>query len=114
DPSFTARFQREARLSAQLRHPHVVPLADAGESEGMLYLAMGYIDGVDLAHVLAFEGPLHPRLIAVIVAQLASALDAASELGLVHRDVKPANVLIDSRDGEPCVYLSDFGVSKHV
>ena len=114
DPSFSARFKREARLSAQLRHPHVVPLADAGESEGTLFLAMDYIDGVDLAHVLAFEEALHPRVIAAIVAQLASALDAASELGLVHRDVKPANVLIESRGGEPSIYLADFGVSKHV
>jgi len=114
DVSFSARFKREARLSAQLRHPHVVPLVDAGESNGTLYLAMEYIDGVDLAHVIAFEGSLHPRVIAAIVAQLAAALDSASELGLVHRDVKAANVLIGNRSGEPYAYLTDFGVSKHV
>ena len=114
DVGFSARFKREARLSAELRHPHVVPLVDAGESEGTLYLAMDYIDGVDLAHVIAFEGALHPRVIAAIVAQLGAALDSAAELGLVHRDVKPANVLIESRGGDPYAYLTDFGVSKHV
>lgn len=114
DAGFSARFKREARLSAQLQHPHVVPLVDAGESEGTLYLAMDYIDGVDLAHVIAFAGAIHPRVIAAIVAQLAAALDSASELGLVHRDVKPGNVLIESRGGGPYAYLTDFGVSKHV
>jgi serine/threonine protein kinase len=114
DVGFSARFKREARLSGELRHPHVVGLVEAGESEGTLYLAMDYIDGVDLAHVIAFEGALHPRVIAAIVAQVGDALDAAAALGLVHRDVKPANVLLETRDGEPNAYLSDFGVSKHV
>jgi serine/threonine-protein kinase len=114
DVSFSARFKREARLGTELRHPHVVPLVGAGESQGVLYLAMDYIDGVDLAHVIAFQGPLHPRVIAAVVAQLGAALDAAAELGLVHRDVKPANVLIESRDGDPYAYLTDLGVSKHV
>jgi serine/threonine protein kinase len=114
DLGFSARFKREARLSAELRHPHVVPLVDAGESDGTLYLAMDYIDGVDLAHVIAYEGSLHPRVIAAVVAQLAAALDSASDLGLVHRDVKPANVLIERRGGDLHAYLTDFGVSKHV
>ncbi len=114
DTMFAARFEREARLTKQLAHPHIVPLADAGTHDGVLYMAMDYIDGVDLAYVIAVEDALHPRLAAAIVGQVGAALDSASELGLVHRDVKPANVLIETRGGEPHVYLTDFGVSKHV
>ena len=114
DPVFSARFSREAELGRRLNHPHIVPLLEAGQSEGVLYLTMAYIDGTDLCALLAEHGPLHPALAAAIVAQLAAALDAAAQLGLVHRDVKPANVLIESRDGDPHAYLADFGVSRDV
>lgn len=114
DPVFGARFVREARLGRQLSHPHIVPLLDSGQSEDVLYLVMAYIDGIDLAALLAEHGSLHPALAATIVEQLAAALDAAREKGLVHRDVKPANVLLASRDAKPHAYLADFGVCRHV
>jgi serine/threonine-protein kinase len=114
DPVFSARFEREARLSAQLRHPHIVPVAAAGEFEDVLFLAMAYIDGIDLAAIIADRGRLHPRQMATVVGHVASALDAAAELGLVHRDVKPANVLLEDRQGTAHAYLADFGVSKHM
>ncbi len=114
DPVFRSRFLREARLSGELAHPHIVPVVETGEADDVLYLAMQYVDGVDLAGVLAEHGPLHPRLMAEIVEQLAGALDAAAELGLVHRDVKPANVLIAVTADHPHAYLADFGVSKLV
>jgi DNA-binding beta-propeller fold protein YncE/predicted Ser/Thr protein kinase len=105
---FRERFQREARLAASVEHPHIVPVYDAGESNGTLYIAMRYIEGTDLASVLAREGALVPDRAASIAAGIGSALDAAHARGLVHRDVKPANVLIDS---ERC-YLTDFGLVK--
>ncbi len=114
DPTYGARFAREARLGRQLSHPHIVPVLDAGEVGGLLYLAMPYIDGTDLAALLAEGGPLHSALAATIVEQIGAALDAAAERGLVHRDVKPGNVLLQSRDGQPHSYLADFGVSRHV
>lgn len=114
DPVFGARFAREARLGRRLSHPHIVPLLDSGQSEDVLYLAMAYIDGIDLAALLAEQGALHPGLAATIVEQIAAALDAASEMGLVHRDVKPANVLIETDAGGPHAYLADFGVCRHV
>jgi serine/threonine-protein kinase len=114
DPVFSARFEREARLTAQLTHPHIVPLLAAGEFEGVLYLAMAYIDGIDLAGVIADRGRLHPRPLAAVVRQVAAGLDAAAALGLVHRDVKPSNVLLEDRQGKAHAYLADFGVSKHV
>jgi serine/threonine protein kinase len=113
DPLFRARFVREARLSGELRHPHIVPVVEAGEREDVLYLAMQFIDGVDLAGLIAERGSLHPGLLAELVRQVAAALDSAAERGLVHRDVKPANVLIESREDRPHAYLADFGVSKY-
>jgi serine/threonine protein kinase len=112
DEGYKARFEREARLAAALDHPHVVPLFEAGEAEGLLYLAMRYVDGTDLAALLARRGGLEPRLAALIARQVGAALDAAHTRGLIHRDVKPANVLVSEPDGEPHAYLTDFGIAK--
>jgi serine/threonine protein kinase len=114
DALFRARFEREARLTRELDHPHVVPLYEAGEIDGALFSATRYIDGIDLEALIAHHDSLHPRWAAALTKQLASALDAAHGAGLVHRDVKPANVLLESRDGEAHAYLADFGLSKHV
>src|SRR5918997_4272770 len=93
DPGFRERFQREARMAAAIDHPNVVPVHGAGEEDGQLYLVMRYVRGTDLHALIKREGPLAPERAAGIVAQVASALDAAHAAGLVHRDVKPANVL---------------------
>jgi serine/threonine protein kinase len=90
----------------------VIPVYEAGEWEGQLFLSMRYVDGTDLGVLIVSERRLHPRHAAPIVAQVASALDAAHERGLVHRDVKPANILIESHEGAPHAYLTDFGLSK--
>jgi DNA-binding NarL/FixJ family response regulator len=110
DPWFRARFDRERRLAATVDHPRVVPIYRAGEERGHLYLTMRYIDGTDLRHVLFQGGRLDPGRAVEIVTQVADALDAAHEHGLVHRDVKPANVLLSGRDGQ--AFLTDFGVSR--
>ena len=91
---FRERFVRESRLAASLDHPNVIPVYAAGEDEGVLFIAMRFVDGTDMRSVLSAEGALEPMRAAGVVAQVAAALDAAHELGLVHRDVKPANVLI--------------------
>ncbi len=108
---FRDRFQRESLLAVQLdHHPNIVPVYDAGESEGHLYIAMRYIDGIDLKEKLK-TGPLDPGESVSVVAQVASALDLAHQAGLVHRDVKPGNVLLPGGDPEH-VYLADFGLTK--
>jgi serine/threonine protein kinase len=112
DRLFRERFKREARLAALIDHPNVIPVYEAGEWEGQLFLAMRYVDGTDLGAIIACEEKLHPRQAAPIIAQVASALHAAHERGLVHRDVKPGNVLIENRDGAPHAYVTDFGLSK--
>ena len=99
DEGYKARFQREARLAAALDHPHVIPLFETGEASGLLYLAMRYVDGTDLAALLKREGPLEPSRAALIVRQVGAALDAAHAQGLIHRDVKPANILLTEQDG---------------
>jgi ABC-type branched-subunit amino acid transport system substrate-binding protein/streptogramin lyase len=109
DERFRARFLREPRLAASLDHPNVIPIYEAGEHEGQLYLAMRYVEGTDLKTTLERDGKLAPDRTIELVAQVASALDAAHERALVHRDVKPGNVLID-RSGH--VYLTDFGITK--
>jgi serine/threonine protein kinase len=114
DPLFRARFERESRLMAELDHAHVVPLYEAGDIDGVLFSATRFIDGVDLEALIAHHRALHPRWAAEVAGQVASALDAAHEAGLIHRDVKPANILIEDRDGEAHAYLADFGLSKHV
>lgn len=110
--AFRERFVRESRLTASLDHPNVIPVFAAGESDGVLYIAMRYVDGTDLRSLMAAEGRLDPLRAAGVIAQVASALEAAHERGLVHRDVKPANVLVAARGGGEHVYLTDFGLTK--
>src|SRR5947208_4822661 len=110
DVAFRERFEREAQLTASIDHPNVIPVYAAGEVDGQLYLATRYVDGTDLHALLRRDGPLPADQAADVVAQVAAALDAAHAAGLVHRDVKPANVLMSGRH----VYLSDFGLTRLV
>ena len=115
DERFRERFVRESRLAASLDHPNVIPIYEAGASGGDLFIAMRFVEGSDLRTLLHEEGALEPARAIGILRQVASALDAAHEQGLVHRDVKPANVLLArARSSEPVehVYLSDFGLTK--
>jgi tRNA A-37 threonylcarbamoyl transferase component Bud32 len=109
DERFRERFARETELLMSLEHPNVVPIYDAGDVEGRLYLAMRLVEGPDLGSLLRAEGALEPARTVAICAQIASALDAAHARGLVHRDVKPSNVLLD---GSEHVYLADFGLTR--
>jgi DNA-binding beta-propeller fold protein YncE/predicted Ser/Thr protein kinase len=109
---FRDRFVRESRLAASLDHPNVIPVYAAGEHDGVLYIAMRYVEGTDLRALIRRETRLDPLRAAGVTAQVASALDAAHERGLVHRDVKPANVLVAARGGGEHVYLTDFGLTK--
>jgi DNA-binding beta-propeller fold protein YncE len=111
DPAFRERFLAETELAASLEHPNVVPVYDAGEVEGQLYLAMRYVAGNDLKTLLGREGPLEPKRALALCAQVAGALDAAHARGLVHRDVKPSNVLLDEAEH---VYLADFGLTRRI
>jgi serine/threonine protein kinase len=113
DATFRQRFIRESRAAAAVDDPHIIPVYEAGESAGVLFIAMRYVPGGDVRSLLAGAGPLEAARVAAIVSPVASALDAAHAAGLVHRDVKPANMLLDMRPGRPeHVYLSDFGLSK--
>jgi YVTN family beta-propeller protein len=112
DDRFRERFLRESRIAASLDHPHVVPIFTAGEEDGALFLAMRYVEGTDLAKLLREQGALEPRRVVEILEQVAEALDAAHEKGLVHRDVKPSNVLIARAGGKEHCYLADFGLTK--
>ncbi len=112
DERFRERFLRESQIAASLDHPHVVPIYQAGEEQGVLYLAMRYVEGSDLAKLLAQEGALEPKRAVELLAQVAEALDAAHAKGLVHRDVKPSNVLIAEATGREHCYLADFGLTK--
>ena len=114
DPLFRARFERELRLMRSLSHPHILPVLDAGELDEVLFVAMPAVEGTDLEAVLIEQGPLHPAHAVDLIAQVASALDVAGDLGLVHRDVKPGNVLLEQRDSGTHAYLGDFGLGKHV
>jgi len=114
DDAFRERFLRESQLAASLDHPNVVPIYDAGEAEGVLYIAMRYVEGTDLKALLRREGALPPERAVGLAAQVAAALDAAHERGLVHRDVKPSNVLLAGRAGKEHCYLADFGLSTSV
>ncbi|MCI0632831.1 MAG: protein kinase [Actinobacteria bacterium] len=109
DPAFRERFVRESNAAASTEHPNIVPVYGAGESDGQLYLAMRYVEGTDLRTLLARDAPLSPERAARICAEVAEALEAAHERGLVHRDVKPGNVLLDGRER---AYLSDFGLIR--
>src|SRR6516165_7940962 len=109
DPVFRSRMQREARTAGRLQEPHVVPIHDFGEIEGQLYVDMRLIDGKDLATTLSRYGPLTPPRAVAIVRQIGSALDAAHAAGVLHRDVKPENILISADD---FAYLVDFGIAS--
>ena len=116
DESFRDRFLRESELAASIDHPNIVPIFEAGTTEDLLFIAMRYVEGGDLAERLQL-GRLDPADAISILAQLASALDAAHARGLVHRDVKPSNVLLDTGarpDGSDHVYLADFGLTRRV
>ncbi|MHA6793661.1 DUF6777 domain-containing protein [Pseudonocardia bannensis] len=114
DDRFRARFLRECRLTARLTEAHVIPIHDFGEIDGRLYLDMRVVEGADLAAVLAASGPLPPERAVEVVSQVAAALDAAHAAGLVHRDVKPSNVLLDGDAASGPCYLVDFGVAGAV
>jgi serine/threonine protein kinase len=114
DPSLRARFEGEARIAASLDHPNIVPIYEAGEHDGQLFLAMRIVDGVDLGAVVQEKGRLGPAHAARIIQQVAGALDAAHSNGLVHRDIKPGNVLLNGPYGNEHVYLTDFGLTKRV
>ena len=112
DERFRERFLRESRIAASLDHPHIVPIYQAGEEDGVLFLAMRYVEGSDLAKLVAEDGALEPKRAVDLLSQIAEALDAAHEKGLVHRDVKPSNVLIAESAGREHCYLGDFGLTK--
>src|SRR3984957_14286181 len=113
DDMFRQRFIRESRAAAAVEDPHIIPVYEAGEVGHVLFIAMRLVRGGDVRSLLRREGPLSPDRVASIISPVASALDAAHAAGLVHRDVKPANILLDRRPGRPDhVYLSDFGLSK--
>jgi serine/threonine-protein kinase len=109
DPVFRSRMQREARTAGRLQEPHVVPIHDFGEIDGQLYVDMRLIDGMDVATMLSRYGPLSPPRAVAIVRQVGSALDAAHAAGVLHRDVKPENILVSADD---FAYLVDFGIAS--
>jgi serine/threonine protein kinase len=113
DDGFRQRFVRESRAAALVDDPHIIPVFEAGEADGVLFIAMRYVPGGDVRSLVRREGLLSPARVAAIISPVASALDAAHAAGLVHRDVKPANMLVDRGPGRPDhVYLADFGLSK--
>ncbi|HEY1969818.1 MAG TPA: protein kinase [Pseudonocardia sp.] len=116
DPVFRARFQQEARTAAKIEHPHVVPIYDFGEIDGRTYLTMRLIKGQNLDHLIRAAGKLTPPRAAAVLAQVASALDAAHGAGLIHRDVKPANVIVTppAQHTAEFAYLMDFGIARAV
>ncbi|MGH3875025.1 MAG: protein kinase domain-containing protein [Pseudonocardiaceae bacterium] len=112
DELFRKRFDRESQSAAKLDHPNIVPVYAAGEAAGSLYIAMRYVSGGDLRELIEANGPLSLAQATSVIAAVADALDAAHAQGLVHRDVKPANILFDGRHGQEHYYLSDFGITK--
>ncbi len=118
DDNYRARFRRECHLAARLREPHVIPIHSYGEHDGRLFLDMRLVEGRDLATILDEDGKLEPTRAVSIIGQVARALDAAHHDGLIHRDVKPSNVILDEgEDGDDdflFAYLVDFGVARAV
>src|SRR6478609_6404353 len=117
DDMFRERFVRESRVAASINHPNIVPIYDAGGADGLLYIVMRYVEGSDLKALLRREGPLHVTRACVLISQVGGALHAAHENGLIHRDIKPGNILIERIDDGlqvwEHVYLADFGLTKH-
>jgi serine/threonine-protein kinase len=116
DDVFRARFLEESRIAASLNHPNVIPIYDMGSQDGLLFIAMRYVSGTDLRQMIKKRGRLRPETALFLLGQAARALDTAHHRGLVHRDVKPGNLLIErgSDEGDPDhVYLADFGITKH-
>jgi serine/threonine protein kinase len=113
DESFRARFRSESRTAASVEHPRVVTVFGAGERDGLLYVAMRYVPGRDLGRIIAADGALAPEDAAELISQVGDGLDAVHAAGLVHRDVKPANVIV-GEDEEGHAYLTDFGLAKAV
>ena len=115
DPDYLRRFKHESRLAAAIEHPNAIPIYEAGVAEDEIpYLVMRYVDGVDLATLLRQEGKLDGARAARIVEQVSGALDEAHARGLVHRDVKPGNVIVEKRRGGEQAYLTDFGLTKQM
>jgi serine/threonine-protein kinase len=112
DAHFRERFLRESRAAASIDHPNVLPVFEAAEVDGELFIAMRYVDGTDLGDLLALERTFAPARAVHLVAQVAEALDAVHRAGLVHRDVKPSNVLVASAGAREHAYLTDFGITK--
>ncbi|MGH7746934.1 MAG: serine/threonine-protein kinase, partial [Candidatus Dormibacteria bacterium] len=116
DERVRERFAREPRLAASIDHPNIIPIYEAGEADGNLYIAMRHVDGCDLGALVHREGPLDAARVVTIVAQVGSALDAAHARGLFHRDVKPANILVAPRADSHSTdhaYVADFGITKN-
>jgi serine/threonine protein kinase len=109
DPVVRERLRREARMVASLDHPNVVPLYEAGENDGMVFIVTRWVEGTELGTLIHREGPLEPGRAARTAAQIAAALEMAHDRGLIHRDIKPSNVILTAEDH---VYLTDFGLAK--
>jgi DNA-binding NarL/FixJ family response regulator len=114
DPAFRLRFERECRMAAAIDHPHAVQVFRAGEEDGVLFVTMRFVEGTDLGERLSEDGPLEPESAVALIGQVAGALAEAHRHGVVHRDVKPSNILIARRDGHDHAFLTDFGLGKPV
>ena len=114
DEVFRARFAHESRIAASIEHPNVVPIYSAGEHDGIPFIAMRYVSGSDLGRKLLSSGRLEPGRAVALIGQVAAGLDAIHAAGLVHRDVKPANVLLSGSEASEHAYITDFGVARNV
>ncbi|MFI5121671.1 MAG: serine/threonine-protein kinase [Vicinamibacteria bacterium] len=114
DERFRRRFGEESRIAVSIRHPNVVAIHHAGEEDGLLFVTMDLIDGTDLRGLLHRHGRMNPEHAAAVITEVAAALDAAHARGLVHRDIKPGNILIEGEDAGERVYLTDFGLARLV
>jgi hypothetical protein len=114
DEVFARRFAEESKIAASIEHPNVVPIYAAGEEDGVPFIAMRYVAGADLAKRLVREGRLEPAVAVELIAQIGNGLDAIHAAGLIHRDVKPANVLLSGGEAAEHAYITDFGVARNV